>query len=255
VSSPHLADYVDNAEFGIRRATSKLSSEPSLEVALQNSFFHRQKGVCEFLRTGRPARFFDSMQRSAGSFLHFVTHAPAAEKLDSETEPLFDAINGGFWDCARAIAQHARAEWDRNAEYEDDFLYARFLHSHFFGEAADDAAGEQILDAYENVLEGATDTRLDLCRAFHDEDEAAFGATLSVFLDERAERLEASVERETIGEDVWSWSRYFCSEGLALLKLAEHKRFTVGKSLSQVPEALRRHPEIEFDPELWRTGP
>ena len=74
------------------------------------------------------------------------------------------------------------------------------------------------------------------------------------FLVERAANIERMIEREVIGEEIWSWSRYVSNEGLALLTLAELLEFQLDSSYSQVPEALRKHPKIDFNPNLWREA-
>ncbi len=52
---------------------------------------------------------------------------PDEEKITSEVKPSFDALGGGYFDAAQAIAARSRATWHQGREYEEDFLYAHFL--------------------------------------------------------------------------------------------------------------------------------
>jgi len=53
-------------------------------------------------------------------------------------------------------------------------------------------------------------------------------------------------------EESWSWLRYFSSEGLALLKLADRVGLAVGTEYLHVSEGLRANPTFAFDPDAWR---
>jgi hypothetical protein len=211
----------------------------------------RQRGVCTFLLTGDAQPFFVNAMQSASAYMTCLPSIDDAQKVTSLAKPFYDAIGGGLWDCATFIARSSRMTWNKAREYEDDFLFVRFLMRHFFLNASDSESRATIA-AHEKAAEGEDQSHRDVCIAFLDKDGPLFDAALNRLLRARSERVEAMVERDAIPEESWSWLRYFSSEGLALLKLAERSGLPVGKDYLHVSEALRKVPTLAFDPDAWR---
>lgn len=252
MSSEFLSSYISNAEYDLKRSIPKLIQRAEQDIASKVGFYFRQKGTCDFLRTGRVSVIFDCLHRSAGSHLYFLQKADDVHKQTSASDSFFDAIICGLWDCAKLIAENSRQSFNSDCEYEDDYLYFHFLMAYFFGDnikASD--VGTKILADYERVLNGQHDDRFLLCKTFLEKDEKGFLEVFEHFLEARSESIDRMIEREAIGEDEWSWSKYVSHEGLALLKLAERLQFKLGSGYSQVPEVLRRHPNLSFNPNLW----
>jgi hypothetical protein len=146
------------------------------------------------------------------------------------------------------MAKYSRSTCNFDCEYEDDFLYTHFLLSYYF--QAED--GQRILSNYESVLDGDDDIRFDLCKSFLDKDSETFNDKFGEYLVERDEKMIKMISRETIGEDIWSWSKCISMEGLAFLKLASLLNFKTDTNYKQIPEGLRYLPENEFNPNLWQ---
>ncbi|RJQ70909.1 MAG: hypothetical protein C4519_20090 [Desulfobacteraceae bacterium] len=253
MTSEYLSSYLDNAESDIIRLTAKLLAKPEREIALALSLAYRQKGACHFFLSGQTHVFFNCLHHSAASYLFFLQNSRLEDKVTSESAPFFDAINCGLWDCADEMARHSRTSCNFDYEYEDDFLYIFFLTNHFFNNDSDSQEiCKNILADYEKVIEGTSDTRIGICRAFLKNNSAQFNEHFGQFLIERSERIEKMIDSEAIGEDIWSWSRYFSTEGLSLLKLAELKSFKLSTNYSQIPEALRDHPMVQFSSDIWK---
>lgn len=253
MSSEYLDSYIENSESDIEETIPKLVMKPDFDTAIELSLFYRQHGTCKFLLTGNTAVFVDCMHRSTGSFLYFLINGSDDNKRTSENEPYFDAVVGGCLEGAKQLARHARSSCNFDYEYEDDFLFTHFLLSFFLkGEKIGEFDCKKILIDYENLLNGKSDIRLELCKAFHNNDAHTFNESLSQFLDEREKKIDTMIEREAISEDIWSWSKYVSVEGLALLKFASMMNFKTYRNYSQCPEALRILPQINFNPGLWR---
>lgn len=255
MSSEFLSSYIGNAESRVKRTTATLLKAPNCEVASENSFYHRQKGTCDFLRTGQVGTFFDCMHKSAGSYLYFLIEGNDVDKQTSDNNAFFDAVIAGLWECTKLMAQHARGTCNFDYEYEDDFLYNHFLLTYFFKkEKNKNDVCTQILADYKKVLNGESDVRFLLCKAFFERNTDDFTECFEQFLIERAGNIERMIEREVMGEEVWSWARYVSNEGLALLKLAEVLGFELDSHYSQIPEILRVHPDVDFNPNLWKEA-
>ena len=249
MSSEFLDSYIENSASDIEETVPELLQKVDFDTAIELSFYYRQNASCQYLLTGNTTAFVDNMHRSAGSFLYFLQTSKEQDKRTSENEPYFDAIVGGFMKTVGQMAKYSRSSCNFDYEYEDDFLYTHFLLSYFFREAD----GQKILSDYEAVLEGDDDVRFDLCKSFFEKDPDMFNDKFEQFLVERDENMIKMISRETVGEDIWSWSKYISMEGLALLKLASLLNFKTNTNYKQIPEGLRYLPETEFNSNLWQS--
>ncbi|WP_437274746.1 hypothetical protein WME90_26205 [Sorangium sp. So ce375] len=253
MSSAYLEAYIDNATSYIERGVSALiQGSLSWTGAQQLCAAFRQRAVCTLLLLGQVRRFQQDLMRSGGAFLYYLPRAPEDEKITSQAKPLLDAIGAGAWGCASRIAAHSRMAWNADREYQEDFLYIEFLMQHFFL-GASPAESEATLARCEAALQGADRTRLDICLAFVKGDEGLLDSSLRALLDRRADNVEGAIARGALPEEVWSWLRYFSSEGLALLRLADEKGFRLSGTYQHVPEVARRAAPLPFDPDVWRA--
>ena len=252
MGSLYLADYIANAEdyLGILIPEGIRGNLDARGIQKLCDGFH-QRGVCSFLLSGDPQPFFVNAMQSAGAYAFHLANASDAQKVTSEARPFYTAVGCGLWDCARAIAKASRPTWDRNREYEDDFLFVWFLMQHFFL-GADDAECRQLIQRHDAVAEGADQAHRDVCTAFQQKDAGLFESALRELLAARAERTERMVAREAIPEESWSWLRYFSFEGFGLLGLAVRVGLSVGSDFRHVSEALRAGPSFRFDADAWR---
>lgn len=255
MSSAYLSDFIANAEDDLA-----LLIPAALRGQLDFKGLHklcnrfRQRGACTFLMTGDPRPFFVNAMQSAGAYLALLQGVPDVQKATSESRPFYDAVAGEFWDCAGGIARTSRQTWNKTKEYEDDFLFMLFLMKHFFL-GATDVECRAIVAAHDTAAEGNDQSHRDVCLAFLDRDGPRFDDALTQILAARAARVEAMVERDAIPEESWSWLRYFSSEGLALVKLADRVGLPIGKDYLHVSEGLRRTAHLAFDPDAWRQVP
>jgi hypothetical protein len=254
MSSIFLADYVANAEFALERQVPLLAAnalKPRVGIHAMCTMF-RKRGACVLLLTGDSDVYYLTAMQSAAAYLEYLGRAPEEDKVTSFAKPFFDSIAGGYWDAAREIAARSRASHHPDFEYEDDFLYVRFLQERFFL-GATEAALMELLARYEAVGEGRPDVRLDLCRTFAGGDSDAFDETLQELLRRRADELESLVSRGGTTEEEATWLRPYSNEATALLKLAERLGFPTQSSYSQVPNDVRPLSPFSFSADAWRT--
>lgn len=256
MSSAYLSAYIDNANFALHRYIPALQNHALEWTGIQQmcvSF--RQRGVCSLLHQGVAEPYHRNMMQSSGAFLYYLAYAPEEQKVTSHAKPFLDAIGSCFWDCAKGIAERSRNTWNEDDEYEEDFLYFRFVMEYFFL-GAERAVLEQRIVRQEEVLqEGGSKLRLNICKAFFERDNKLFEETLRDLLDERAATVEDMVAKEELPEEAWSWLRYFAGEGLALVRLAERIGFTTKPVYLHIPAIVRTMPNYPFDPNAWRILP
>lgn len=254
MGSEYLSSYIANSAERADFDAEELAKHPGHELGVELCFHYRQHAGSTFLHTGNTIKFFECMQRSAGSFIFALQNEKESEKRSSENEAFFDAVCAGLADAATAIAKYSRSTWNRDYEYEDDFLYMHFLMSFFYRrDSMTNADFKGILEQYALVLNGDLSTRFDLCQSFFDQDPEKFASVFERFLLEREEHINVQIERDVIGEEEWAWSKYISVEALSLLQFATKLNFKTETNYRQAPEQLRRSPATRFDADLWRS--
>lgn len=250
-----LSVAISNANFSIPRGIRLLWQGPlqrHTDIHQLCTFF-RQRGVASLLLEGTPERYHTNSMQSAAAFLYELRRASEDSKVTSFARPLFDAVSSGYWDCAIEIARDSRASWNPDHEYEDDFQYVRFWMLYGLLDAPSHEI-EAVLTRYEQVLEGAPDTRLDICRALFEHDETAFDASLRQFLQNRRAEVDDMVRRSVMLGETAAWLQHFSLEGVALLKLAERHGMTAVATYLHCPDILKPDSPFVFNPGAW-TNP
>lgn len=251
MGSVYLTDYIDNAGFYLERFLPRAErSALSWREMQEMTSAYRQRGVCAFLLQRATSSFFINMMQSAGAFAYFLQQCPAEQKVTSQAKPYFDALCGGYFDVARTIADGSRGTWHEGAEYREDFLYAWFLMKLLSETEVTLAA---IIDELDQAQAGAEPERVQICRALLRKDASLFNEMLVILLTQRRATVEAAIERGAMQEEHWSWLRYFSSEGLALVRLAEHVGIATEQKYLHIPSSLRAPSPHAFNADAWRV--
>lgn len=196
-------------------------------------------------------RFHHSLIRSALVRIHVFQKMPADIQQTtrfcsaSRSAPFFDAIAAARIDLASTVATFSPRRWMPRFEYEDDFLYARFMCD-LIAEGPDASHLPGLLDRFQEVLNGAPSDKLDLCRLLLDPDCGGFERIFSSMLGARNEWVEFQLR--SIGRDELSFAaeRHVWVEGLAILRLAESRGIAVKPEYRYCPREARMPMEIPF---------
>jgi hypothetical protein len=255
---------VDNAEdqLGIvlpAYAAGKLR-QPQLPHAL--AILYRQRGTSQLLLQGIPEPFFLALMQSASLYAYALGGMAEQDKVTSLAACWWDAVAGESWEAAREIAMLSRPTHNPAQEHEDDFLYVLFmmqyaLHAGSSDAAQSTAAFEQAQQArltrWEEVLEGAPDPRLDLCRALVASDKTAFQQALNDVADQRAKTMDEKLAKGAVKSEQVLWSKPIWPQGLGLLRLAQRNGFGSDLTCRFVPEVIRIDSPFRYSPDAWRS--
>jgi hypothetical protein len=212
----------------------------------------RTIGICRLFTRGDSEDFLSHLCNSGRAFLHFLESVAPSVPRTSRAVPLFDAVACDDFDTARRIAAAAPTERDSEVEYEDDFLYMRFV----LELVADSSEGAATLARYTEVLDGAIDGRLDVCRALFERDEAAFNSALADYMEFVDARYARRLGSGDLGGDDAVTTRRICVEGLALARLAERAGLATESEYTLVPAMARVTDEVAHPPrDAWRQVP
>jgi hypothetical protein len=212
---------------------------------------YRRMGIGRLFLTGLPEGLFEALSCSARAFLFFLQAKDDTAKVTSQSEPFFDAVACGDREAEQGIARHSRPQWHEGEEYEDDFLYVRFLMDCFSLDAAT-AHLEALLARYAAVLGDGEDPRLDVCRALLTRDASLFEESLGHFLDIRTRELRKRVHVERMHPDDVPTTAHLSVEVLALLHFAGRVGLTPGEHYPLAPSVARRiHRARPPSPDAW----
>ncbi|KYG07378.1 hypothetical protein BE21_02585 [Sorangium cellulosum] len=210
----------------------------------------RRRAICELLLLGLVGRFHLYLHKSGRAFLHFLRGSADAAKVTSRAEPFFDAIACLDLECAREQARSARSTWNERVEYEEDFLYVRFLMSaHFLDAPATELTA--MLARAEEVTEGRDDPRIAICSALLARDAGRFDDALSDLLDLREQRTTHLFDRGGAHEEEAATEGQIDVEGLALVRLAESRGIVTRPEYPFIPSLLRVGPTRAFTVDDW----
>lgn len=207
-----------------------------------------------FLLTGEPVeRMQAELAKSGRAYLHFLRGSAEKAKATGRGTSFFDAIAAGDLECAREISRHSRPTHNPDGEYEEAFLYVFLLMKRFFLNGSP-AECRELLQRYEEALDGLADPRLEICRALLDGDARAFGAALSEHL-ERAQA--AALERIAAGmmpQEQAATEAHLSVEGLALVRLAEAVGLPTDPNYATVPSLARSSAPTAFPADAWMAS-
>lgn len=191
-------------------------------------------GLCHLLEFVDLGEFAQNLCRSGHARRYFLRRSHEEGNVDepqlaiSRSRAVLDALVAGDIALASDIAALSGTQWRPDWEYEDDFCFFLFLHRVVLERTGRVAASEtvdgDVLDRFEEALEGGQAPRLDLCRALVARDAVDFEEALLRRLDQISQELDIERTTAAVQEDfdVGFWPRSFVSiEGLALLTVGE----------------------------------
>lgn len=211
----------------------------------------RMAGIGALFLGSAPKVFRQLLHHGGRAYVHFLGYADPGTTLTSKAEPFFDAVAAGDFDGAGLIARNSRRDWARAEEYEEDFLFVEFLMQQFFL-GGTPRAGEDMLERYEAALQGSEDARLPVCRALLGGDADDFNASLTQYLSERGDLLAKLEDGEALMEEEAATEGNLNVEGLALVRLAEHKGLKTERDYLHVPSVARKGGRVSFSPDAWK---
>jgi len=188
---------------------------------------YRSLAICRLLMDGDTYGFYHDLIRSAHTRRYYVSRCHNEKNVQNRrlmaslSEPFFDALASNQWSLAVDIALLSSQIWWEEEEYEDDFCYAHFFHQYISFSSNSLAGLPATLDQFENSLEGAASTRLNLCKSFLARDQRSFDEAFEELLDERTSQIETE-KSSALGEEIaFQTEQYIFVEGLAILRMAE----------------------------------
>jgi hypothetical protein len=176
-------------------------------------------------------------------------------RATSRLEPFLDAVTAGDLGLARQIAALSPDEWFAKNELQEDFCYARLLHLLILEEPPE-AELEALLQRMESTLDGAAPDRLDVCRAIANREQDDFDEAFTIVLASHELRCDAEKAQGVPQSlDVLA-RRYVFIEGLALLRIADHRGLSTEPEYRSCPELARAPMRTPFpaDDPLFPTA-
>lgn len=235
---------------GLQNPSYPLSQLGSLSLELSDKF--RALAIMQLLSEASSDLFLHNLIRSGRArelYLQRLARENVSDQhhqVSGRYRPLLSVIAAGDFERARRIAALSTQEFRAGHEYEDDYCYAQLLAHLVADRVSDDARSAAWLDQFEAWLEGASNVRLDLCRAVLQRDQGAFDEAFEGLLLDHEQSIEADRARGQHEDDQVRAERLVMVEGLALLRLAQHQGLTTAEEYRYCPSLARVPMKVPF---------
>jgi len=251
MSSRYLDAVIINASYILTRSVP-LMVAPSVDRhrALAFCTQYRRRGIALMLQKGEAAGLHRDLQHSGAAYAAFLKRAEYADKTASKAAPFFDAVACGDLAISRSIAERVASSLHADQEYEDDFLYIRWLMGRFVL-GWDSAVLAAMLTRYEALLDGAEDARFLICQSFDKSDPVLFDSALRTLIEMREDDYASSMEAEQIVEENWATEGKVFIEAVALLRFAASLGFDLESDYMFVPSLVLSTQSASFDSGSW----
>jgi hypothetical protein len=170
----------------------------------------------------------------------------------SRAFPFLDALAAGEPDTAADIARLSATTWMKDDEYEDDFLYMRFLM-----ELTVDRHSARLTDGLRRLQEVAADRepeRLGICEALLAADRTVFDTAMERLELKRREELAIQRKNPGAAPQLLETEPFVFIEGLALARLAASLGIGLLHQYPGIPAlALTKPKGPRSDARQWRT--
>lgn len=260
-------DYVDLARYNqtlvlgsILQALSQ-PGEVRAEHFLTAAVCYRVLGVCVLLQEADVEGFAAHLDKAGQARLALLEYAASVQPplapediLASDNVGFSDALAAGDLKLARAIARRSPELHAAGLEYEEDFLFSRFLHL-WVGEPRDEKDVRLLLERWEQVVEPGADLRLDICQSLYTRNADRLADSIQALIEERKREMREYRKQLDFDPEVAATTGKIYIDGLALLRLAELE------GLPSLP-AYELHPPLARVPHgtplpregAWRTA-
>ena len=177
---------------------------------------------------GNPQNFLLNLCRAAENgrrLLELLRSRGLAPPPARKNEPLVCALAAGHFTLADAVAAVSATDWQKEEEYEDEFLWARVLQELARQGSPSRPAMEHLLAPLEEVGRDAYASRCGLARALLAGDRDAFAEHFTTAWLEYEEQTEKRARSFATPVTAFAPHRFLWLEGLGLLRLGERVGF------------------------------
>ncbi|AKQ64714.1 hypothetical protein A176_001626 [Myxococcus hansupus] len=254
MSNKFLPIFVSNARYANQKLLPRLlQGNGSPADVLEFCSNQRRMGIGALLLVGDVETFQSHLSRSGKAFLALAFTAEGTSSIAlSRMVPFFDALTARDMHVARDVATRAPRSMQSGLEYEEDFLYFRFLMDHcILGRSDVDARA--CLERFESVLEGSEEPRLEVCQALLARDGPRLEDAVQRLASTRLQRYVRLREQGRLLQEEWAMDAKLCVEGLALLFLAEELGMGMPRGESSgLPSVARLQASLSEPADAWR---
>ena len=155
-----------------------------------------------------------------------------------------DAIVAGRDDLALRIATASPRAWREHHEYLDDYCVAQTLHRLLSGSLTDAELQDLTLKFADDIV--APDSRMSVLTALYRKDDAKFRESFASLIQERQARIDADIARGQLETPTVVAARNVFLEGLAYLRLADHRGLRTEAEYLFCPSLARKPTAVPF---------
>lgn len=223
------------------------------------ALYHRQIGILKLLMDVDQQGFVDGMCKSAYSRLYFLRNFAPKNSVEapylclSKDVAITAGLAAGHVELAKQIAEHSPKKHDPKVEYEDDFLFMRFMADSILSGTTEDNL-RKLVARWEVVLEGGESAEFAVCKSIADNDVDKFTDTFDLLIASRQQQLKQWRESMSFDEEMHSAEGFLYIKGMCLLRIAQLRGIPVKDEYPLVPRMALQLTNVTFPGEdSWRA--
>lgn len=250
----HLPVHESNAVAGITTARAAIFAgtidADGLSTMMED---YRTLAACAVLSRLDAEECRSWLARCGQAHLAAVSRQPASCPAAGRAAALRAAIISGDMVLAAAVAQTLPHSWRNDEEYEDEFLFQRFIVEH--GVIRDPDAGTRTIAALRQNGDAEDDGRLLVCEALQRQDAVAFDEGLTALLKAHRNHYRDLRARDGVPESILDTSGRICFDALAVARLGQAAGFALRDERQGLPLMVLSGQVAVLPAESWRTVP
>jgi len=223
------------------------------------ALYHRLIGELKLLMDADQQGFIDGLCKSAYSRLYFLRQFAAKNTVDapylclSKDIALTAGLAAGHIELTKQIAKLSKDKHDPKIEYEDDFLFVRFIADSVLDGTTTEQL-QKLVARWEVVLEGGASTEFAVCKTIADNDAEAFHDAFDSLIASRQQQLKQWRESTAFDEQMYSAEGFLYVKGMCVLRIAHLRGIPVKLEYPLIPRMALDIPGVSFPAQdSWRT--
>lgn len=246
---------IENCTFRLKTAMQSIASKDescmkghSYVLACQE---HRNLAALKIQLYADKAQFTEHLRASVAIWLKFCQSIAAGQQYQAESfcgtrfYPLFDALALGDVNKATEIANFYPDQWHPDWEYEEDYLYYKFICQYLLRLKQRNTSDlDELLQRWKVVVENNTGNDFSVCTGLLNSDRDEFMSGLLGLIEEREQKFEDWRETASYIPEVEYCNRYVYVNGLGLLSLASLSNMRINETILTLPDIAIVSPSI-----------
>ncbi len=221
--------------------------------------YHRLLAILSLLMDADQDSYIEKMCKSGYSRLYFLRDFAPINSVDpsylcvSKDIGFTASLAVGHFQLAKSIGEFSSKGHNPLIEYEEDFLFPRFMQL-IINPDSSVSELKSLLLRWEEILQGDKSEELAVCKALLDKDAGEFADCFDSLIIARQLRMDAWKRKASFDEAMYAAEGNVYIDGICVLRIAEMRGIRVNDEYPLIPRLALRLNNSAFPADaIWRT--